>query len=369
MFQGTDVFVIGGGPAGLAAALAARQRGLTVTVADGAEPPIEKACGEGLMPDALAALRALGVSLSESEGVAFRGIRFLEGPSGVQADFPTGRGIGLRRLALHRKMVEQARDAGVSLLWKTPVSALCAEGVVAGGKVVRSRWVVGADGMRSRVRGWVGLEGQAKQEWRYALRRHYRVKPWSDRIEIHWGANSQAYVTPVGEREVCAVLISRKPGSHFASIGAEFPELAARLGTAELGGPERGAITTTRRLTRVHRGRVALIGDASGSVDAITGQGLSLGFQQAAALADAFAVGDLRSYELAHRRLAFRPALMGRLMLRLDSQPWLRKRAMRALVANPEVFARLLALHVGVGSPAYAATTGALFGWRLVAAL
>ena len=55
----TDVFVIGGGPAGLAAAIAARQRGFDVLVADGAEPPIDKACGEGLLPDGLAALERL----------------------------------------------------------------------------------------------------------------------------------------------------------------------------------------------------------------------------------------------------------------------------------------------------------------------
>ena len=59
----TDVFVIGGGPAGLAAAIAASERGFKVTVADGAEPPIDKACGEGLMPDTLSVLRELGISV------------------------------------------------------------------------------------------------------------------------------------------------------------------------------------------------------------------------------------------------------------------------------------------------------------------
>ncbi|MGB8062426.1 MAG: FAD-binding protein, partial [Candidatus Sulfotelmatobacter sp.] len=51
MLTSTDVFVIGGGPAGLAAAIAARKCGLRVIVADAAQPPIDKACGEGLMPD------------------------------------------------------------------------------------------------------------------------------------------------------------------------------------------------------------------------------------------------------------------------------------------------------------------------------
>ena len=60
LVNSTDVFVIGGGPAGLAAAIAARQQGLRVVVADGAKPPIDKACGEVLMPDAIAALATAG---------------------------------------------------------------------------------------------------------------------------------------------------------------------------------------------------------------------------------------------------------------------------------------------------------------------
>src|SRR5580698_1970330 len=54
--QNTDVFIVGAGPAGLAAAIAARQKGFEVVVADGSEPPIEKPCGEGMMPGTLAGL-------------------------------------------------------------------------------------------------------------------------------------------------------------------------------------------------------------------------------------------------------------------------------------------------------------------------
>ena len=85
--KSTDVFVIGGGPAGLAAAIAARQQGLKVVVVDSARGPIDKACGEGLMPDGLDALRQLGVSLDKCETGSFRGIRFVGGDGSVHADF------------------------------------------------------------------------------------------------------------------------------------------------------------------------------------------------------------------------------------------------------------------------------------------
>jgi flavin-dependent dehydrogenase len=368
MVQRTDVFVIGGGPAGLAAAIAAQKKGFRVTVADGAQPPIDKACGEGLMPDALAALRELGVEVSASEGYAVRGVRFLGAEREVAASFPAGHGIGVRRPALHEKLVERAQAGGVSLLWKTPVNAICAEGVVVAGSVVAANWIVGADGIRSRVRRWSGLDAGAKHERRYAFRRHYRVRPWSDFMEVYWGENAQANVTPVGEEEVCVVLISRRAGMRFVSLEAEFPQLGLRLKRAAHASTERGATTVMQQLKQVYRGRVALIGDASGSVDAITGEGLCLSFRQAIALAEALEAGDLSRYQDAHQRLARRPQLMGRMMLLLDGRTALRDRAMRALASDADVFSRLLAVHVGATSPAHLAAAGALLGWRLVAA-
>src|SRR5690348_5891232 len=94
----TDVFVVGGGPAGLAAAIAARQHGLRVMVADRAQPPIDKACGEGLMPDSLEVLSRLGVSLECETGRgcetgSFHGIRFVGPECSVAATFPLGRGL------------------------------------------------------------------------------------------------------------------------------------------------------------------------------------------------------------------------------------------------------------------------------------
>src|SRR5258708_12575468 len=123
MFE-TDVYVIGGGPAGLAAAIAARQRGLRAIVVDGSHPPIDKACGEGLMPDARRAAAQLGIELPNSIGYEFRGIRFHGEGRSVEANFPDGRGIGVRRTALHQAMVYSAVRAAVELRCDTPVSGI-----------------------------------------------------------------------------------------------------------------------------------------------------------------------------------------------------------------------------------------------------
>jgi menaquinone-9 beta-reductase len=368
MGPGTDVIVIGGGPVGLAAAIAIRKMGFEVTVADGVRPPIDKACGEGLMPDTLAALQMLGVNARDGDGCAFRGIRFIEGKSSVDANFPSGHGIGLRRTVLHQKIAERAAACGVSLMWNTPVTGICDDGAVVKGGVVRAKWIIGADGGNSRVRKWAGLEAHREHNRRFAFRRHYHAKPWTDCMEIYWGPNAQAYVTAVGKEEVCVALISRTPVVNLEMAIQKFPELASRLDRAQPVSPDRGAVTAMHRLKRVYRGRVALIGDASGSVDAITGDGLCLGFHQVGALANALQADDLAAYQTAHRRLARRPRLMARFLLLLDAQPALRRRVMRALSSEPDIFERLLAVHVGETSPRHLAATGAFLGWRFLAA-
>ena len=123
----------------------------------------------------------------------------------------------------------------------------------------------------------------------------------------------------------------------------------------------------TRRLQRVYAGNTALIGDASGAVDAITGEGLCLAFRQAQALADCLVSGDLAGYQRQHRAFARRPAAMGKVMLLLEHRS-LRERVMRIFSQKPELFARMLATHVGAASSLQTAGTGLILGWNLLTA-
>jgi flavin-dependent dehydrogenase len=362
-----DVFVIGGGPAGLAAAIAARQRGMSVVVADGTEPPIDKACGEGLMPETIAALGELGVEIQPDAGYRIRGIRFLQQEAQVGAEFPLDVGVGIRRTILHEWLIARAENCGVRLLWRTPVSAITKTGVQLPTEFLPSRWIVGADGSGSRVRRWSGLDPAARQSQRYATRRHYRVRPWTDRVEIYWGNRAQAYVTPIGREEVCIVVMAeRAVDAAFDSMLRDCRQLKHRLSGAELASRERGAITQMHSLRAVHSGNVALVGDASGGVDAITGEGLRLAFRQAIALADAMERGDLPSYARTHRNLARKPTLMGNLLLTLAGNVTLRARSIRMLAKRPQLFARLLAVHTGQAALGDLLSAGAHLGWRFL---
>ncbi|MGA8200525.1 MAG: FAD-dependent monooxygenase [Candidatus Sulfotelmatobacter sp.] len=379
MSNATDVFVIGGGPAGLAAAIAARQQGLRVLVADGARPPMDKACGEVLMPDAITALARLGIFLPAADRSSLRGVRFISSGVSAEATFPSDtEAVSIRRTVLHRIMAERAAALGVGLLWQSVVTGIQGEAVRLGNRAmrtsairtsaIRTSWIIGADGANSRVRRWADLDAYSHSKLRYAFRRHYRVAPWNDRMEIHWGKRCQGFATAVSNDQVCVATASSHPSLRLESALAEFPELGARLRGAEPTSTERGAISANRTLRRVWKKNVALIGDASGTVDAITGEGLGLAFSQALALANCLKANTLIGYQAAHRRLALRPSLMARLMLTLDGRPIVQQRTLQVFRKHPEIFRRLLALHVGKLSPIHLAADGLTLGWGLLTA-
>ncbi len=348
----TDVLVIGGGPAGLATALAARRHGLDVIVADRAQSPIDKACGEGLMPDGVSALRALGVEIGSELGLPFAGIRFLDDGLETEAPFPNNEvGLGIRRTRLQAALAECTARAGIRVFWQARVRAIHSQGAVVDDQTVRCRWIVGADGLHSRARDWAGATARIVGPRRLGVRQHFHVRPWTNFVEVYWHTYCQAYVTPTGPSEVCVAIIGREQDARMSHMAALFPRLARRLASAIPSSVERGALSTTTIMSAVNRGQIALVGDASGSVDAVTGEGLSMAFRQAQVLGAALARGNLTAYQCAHRRIVRLPRLMTRLLLLMDQHDGLRKRAMRRMSARPLMFNRLLAAHVGAIRP------------------
>ena len=165
-----DVLVVGGGPAGLAAAIAASLKNFRVTVVDSRKPPINKPCGEGLLPQAVAALRQLGIDLDSGPGFPFEGFRFTDETSSVSARIPNGHALGLRRTALHQLLIDRAIETGVSLEWGARISRFDSHGACVNGRFFPCKWLIGADGQtfeRPPVRG-TGFAASGSVSFRFS---------------------------------------------------------------------------------------------------------------------------------------------------------------------------------------------------------
>jgi menaquinone-9 beta-reductase len=366
---GAEVLIVGAGPAGIATAIAASQKGLRVTVADARRPPIDKACGEGLLPEGVSALRHLGIWLDSSVAFPIAGIRFCDEASSACGRITQGLGFGLRRSVLHDLLVRRATALGVCFRWGTRVSELSFDSARLDGIQFPFHWLVGADGRNSMVRKWSGLGPRRERSARYGFRCHFAVAPWSEFVEVYWGRHCQIYVTPTGSDEVCLAVLTSDPQMRVERALQEFPVVANRIGAAARVSEEIGSATVLEYPRRVARRNVALVGDASFTVDGITGQGLSLAFQQSLRLGEALASENLASYRIAHRLFMHAPARMARLLLLLDRHAWLRRRVLRMFSENPGLFTRMISSHANYPKPAPIKASEIFhFGWQALRA-
>jgi flavin-dependent dehydrogenase len=324
----TDLLIAGGGPGGLATALHARRQGLSVIVAEPRANPIDKACGEGLMPGGLAELTSLGV---DPAGMPIRGIAYVSQHRRAEARFRGAPGRGVRRTTLHAELASRAKEQDTEWI-STRITRVDqdAYGVTAAG--IRAKWLVAADGLHSAVRRAVGITAVVGTPRRFGVRRHYRVPAWSEFVEVHWSRWGEAYVTPVEPDLVGVAILS----DHRPEL-AWFPWLANHLHGASQG-RVRGCGPLRQVVSRRVAGRVLLVGDAAGYEDALTGEGISLAVKQAAAAVTAIVENAPSSYEAAWHRITRNYRLLTRALV-LASAPLPARRAIvPACALLPSVF-------------------------------
>ncbi len=330
-------------------------------------PPIDKPCGEGILPQGVAALSALGISFPPENAFPFQGIRFVDEEHSARADFAGATGFSVRRIKLHQLLVNHATEMGVEFRWGARMTQIDQEAVTTAKERLSYRWLIGADGQNSQVRKWAGLDPRTVRRKRFGFCSHFQVKPWSDVAEVHWARGCQIFITPMAGREVGVAVLSRDPRLRIEGALPRFPALAEKLLGAEPTTRELGDTTSLRILPAVTRGRVALVGDASGTVDAVTGHGLSLSFQQAIPLAEAMRRDDLAHYQHAHKKIAAVPITMTRLMLLMGGSDWIRRRTIRLFQKTPGLFAKLLAIHTeAMPLSSVGLAEIADFGWRFL---
>ncbi|MEU0498893.1 NAD(P)/FAD-dependent oxidoreductase [Mycobacterium sp. NPDC006124] len=328
-----DLLVGGGGPAGLATALYAARAGLEVVVVERREGSLDKACGEGLMPHTLDHLAHLGV---DPKGRELRGIAYLGGGQRVDANFRAGHGRGVRRTVLHTALRDAADDAGVRFVHRDVGSVTQDDASVRAGDL-SARYLAAADGLHSPIRRSLGLDRPSSGRRRWGIRRHVQIAPWTDSVEVHWGPRAEAYVTPVADDCVGIAILGSTRGGFDARF-AEFPALRERV-HGQAHGPDRAAGPLRQGATTRTAGRVMLVGDAAGYVDALTGEGLGLAFGAARQLVDCVIADRPGDYDQRWRRVTRPYRLLTTGLLRASGMRPVRAGIVPVAAALPRVFA------------------------------
>lgn len=369
----TDIAIAGGSVAGSSLAILLGRAGFTVQLIERDCFPREKPCGEGIMPAGVAALERLGL-LDEVGGTPFRGVRYHCGGLVAEGRFPIVSGlprfgIGQRRRRLDRVLFDAAAatrgvvaESGVAVL-----SPLLENGRVTGVATSRgdrrARFVVAADGLDSPLRSRLGLDGRPNRHARVGIRAHYRVgggvRP-GEWVEVYIGRGYELYATPLPDGELLvAGLAERRAivrGVHqsFRQWIAEQPALGARLGGAERLDGYAGRAVLVQAARSGFAPGIVLLGDAAGSVDPITGGGITQALLSAEVLARSMPEilcevhGALDGFDRRRRALLRDYVLLTRSLTTIARHPRLVGATLRLMKTAPSLFSHLLGVSAGM---------------------
>jgi flavin-dependent dehydrogenase len=337
-----DVAIAGGGVAGSSLGYCLARRGLSVILFDRVRFPRAKPCGEGLLPQGVAALREMGLEPPPFPRIFGFRLVARDGKQ-VEGDFPEGHGLGVRRERFDAWLLGRAQEAGVEVREGESFPNAC-----------DARWIVAADGLHSRF-----VTGRPDRPRRIGFSTHVRGLDLGNRVEIRFKKEGEVYLTPGDDDTQVAVL-----GRAAVLKGSSGKDMIARFlgGAPDITAPVLGMGPLGRRVRALVSGNVVATGDAAGAPDPITGEGMSLALRSAIRLADAIARGDPRSYAawrlaqgaaartIGRRVLAIAP-FANRVIERLGRRPDFLRRFMRVAAGLDEPEALPLRAWIGLLIP------------------
>lgn len=360
--------IIGGGPAGLATAICLAEKGFEITLFEKNEFPVDKVCGEGIMPTGVEFLEKHGVMdlVDTNDKKEFYGVRYISDKAKIlEGRFDSGYGFGIRRTVLSNALYKRADDFdSVQINENSELVNIVGNDRSAVIEISNNYeikeyefdFLIGCDGIRSKVRKLCGLENNKYLEYqRIGARIHYEIKPWSDVVEVYWKEHIEAYVTPVSPYSVQLAFLwdnkSVKPQSGYRldkGLIDLYPELFERVKDCK----ELSRLKTVGPISayskKLYRNRIILLGDAYMYLDGITGEGISTAFKEAESLADSiFNHGHEfnKYYEKEVTKITNNYLRMTHLALLLSYYPFVRK-TIFPLMSN-KFFTHLLEVNMG----------------------
>jgi flavin-dependent dehydrogenase len=247
----------------------------------------------------------------------------------------------MRRTALSEALYDAAITAGVRIV-HGDVDAVTQDASSVRCGEFTARYLAAADGLHSPIRRSLGLDLPHRGRRRWGIRRHFQIAPWSDTVEVHWARDTEAYVTPVADDSVGVAVLTSRQGRLDDHL-REFPALAARLGEAAHG-PDRAAGPLRQRVKSQAAGRVMLVGDAAGYVDALTGEGLGIAFGGAEVLVKCVLADTPGDYDRQWRRMSRRYRALTAGLLHASGCPPVRSLIVPAASSLPRAFGGIVNL-------------------------
>ena len=353
-----DVLVIGGGPAGAAAAVRAARGGARVTVFEKAAPGRDKICGDGLTPRAVRALEELGVDLGDAHRIdglrmiANRTVRQLDWP-GI-APFPAHGAVWPRR-RLDARLMELAAEAGAELLWEHDALPVLEGDRVIGVEAAGRRWkadlvvlAAGAPGPAARL---LGAERRPEEPFGLAIRTYAETPRHAERyleacltLRDRSGTPVPGYgwMFPAGDGTVNIGVgaLSTMKGfkklnlNHLQDSYRSLVERDWQLGP-DLERPRAWRLPMSS-LRRHGPGWVA-IGDAAGLINPMNGEGIDYGLESGMLAADLFLADPAGAPAEYDRRIGERFDSFlrtGRRFSFLIGHPWILRSGLRVAVGT-----------------------------------
>ncbi len=352
-----DVVVVGAGPAGACAALAARRAGASVLLLDRADFPRDKACGDGIAAHALDVLAELGVRDPVAGFAPVPALRLVAPAGGQVARRLPRPAYTVPRRVFDARLVAAAVAAGAELR-RHPVRRVEARDglVVLDGGVAAARAVVGADGAGSVVRRGLGFAGNPDGHLALAIRGYAPVAgPLEQRIvtsAAHWPAYAWSFPIGDGRANVgYGELLVGHPITR-AHLLARLAALLPGVDPAEVTDLRAHQLPFSTRRPPPGRGRIVLAGDALSLINPLTGEGIfyavlsgalagSAAARSPATAADRYA-GLLRRRLGGHLRHSSAGAWLSRRRAIVDA-------AVQAAARDAQVFDTLVELGLGDG--------------------
>jgi menaquinone-9 beta-reductase len=352
-----DIAVVGAGPAGAAAALAARRSSAQVVLLDADTFPRDKACGDGIAPYALDVLDALGVP-SPVDGFPPVPVLRLVSPRGAvvarRADRPA---YTVPRRVFDNRLVTAAVAAGVELRQhRVRRVDIRADRVELDG-VLAARIVIGADGASSVVRRALGAPANPDGHLALAIRGYAPAPPGPPEQRIvtsgrHWPAYAWSFPIGDGTANVGYGEVLRGQPVTRTHLLDRLAALLPDIDPTAVAEARAHHLPLSTRRPAPGRGRVLLAGDALSLINPFTGEGIFYAVLSgslagtAAARLDATAA---RAYSRALSQRLGRHLRHSGLAARMAQRPWIVDGAVRAARGDQRVFDAMLALGLGAG--------------------